>query len=337
VRDYRSLILSICTNQHMAISRLISFFAVFAIIFQSGGAEQVKKSSPGVVPLPDPLGVHNLFALGTNIYSGSTPEGEEGFAALKKMGVRTIISVDGAKPNVELAKKHGMRYVHLPNGYDGISTNLQLQLARAGETLPRPIYVHCHHGKHRGPTAAAVICMANDGWSSIQADQWLRTAGTATNYSGLYEVVKDFKKPSIASLSGLPSDFPEAAKVSGLVDSMVGIDERWENLKAVRAAGYLPPENHPDLKPANEAVILWEHYREAQRFPDTAEHGADLSARFKAAEDEVKEAERLLRLFAKDAKPDIRAQLDKSFDAIGKTCASCHKIYRDAPGIKSAR
>jgi len=131
-----------------------------------------------------------------------------------------------------------MRYVHLPHGYDGISTNLQLQLARAAETLPGPIYVHCHHGKHRGPAAAAIICMANNGWSSDQAETWLVAAGTATNYAGLYQVVRQFQKPTAAQLRSISSDFPETAKVSGLVDAMVDIDNRWDYLKAIRAAAY---------------------------------------------------------------------------------------------------
>jgi hypothetical protein len=301
------------------------------------GAEQIKKSAPGVKPLPDPPGVHNLFSIGTNVFSGSTPEGEEGFAALQKLGVKTIVSVDGAKPDVALAKKYGMRYVHLPHGYDGISTNLQLQLAKVGTELPGPLYVHCHHGKHRGPAAAAVVCMAKDAWTAEQAKSWLIAAGTSTNYQGLYDAVSSYENPSSEYLRSLPSDFPETAKVSGLIEAMVGVDERWENLKKVRTAGYLSPEDHPDIRPANEAVILWEHYREAQRLPDTVQLGTDLVARFKTAEDEAKEAERLLRLFANDQKPDVRAQLDKSFDAMQKTCASCHKAFRDVSGIKSSK
>lgn len=297
-------------------------------------AEPARKSSPGVQPLADPPGVHNLFVLGTNVYSGSTPEGEEGFAALEKLGVKTVISVDGAKPDVDVAKKHGLRYIHLPHGYDGISANLQLQFAKVGETLSGPIYVHCHHGKHRGPTAAAIVCMAKDGWSPEQATAWLSVAGTATNYAGLYDVVRNFKMPSATALRAICSDFPETARVSGLVEAMVGIDERWDNLKAVRAAGYLPSKDHPDLKPAQEMVILWEHYREAQRLPDAAHRGPDFLARLKKAEYEAKEAERLLRLYLPEAKPDLRAQLDKCFDAMANTCAGCHKSFRDVAGIK---
>lgn len=263
------------------------------------------------------------------MYSGSSPDTEQAFVGLVELGVKTVISVDGARPDVETARKHGLRYVHLPHGYDGINANLQLKLARAAESFPGAIYVHCHHGEHRGPVAAAVICMVQTGWSSEQAEAWLVAAGTATNYTGLYEVVRQFQKPTATQLAGISSDLPETEKVSGLVDAMVAIDERWDHLKAVRAAGYQTPEEHPDVKPANEAVILWEHYREAQRLPNAAHHGADFIKRLVAAEQEARKAERLLRSFAADAKPETRTHLDRIFEAIGKTCASCHKAYRD--------
>jgi hypothetical protein len=294
------------------------------------GADQAKMGSTGFKPLDDPPGVYNLYALGTNVFSGSTPEGDDGFAALAKLGVKTIISVDGAKPDAELAKKHGLRYVHLPHGYDGISTNLRLQLARASEVLPGPVYVHCHHGKHRGPTAAAVLCMVRDvSWTAAIAEEWLKAAGTSTNYTGLYAVVRGFQKPSAHDLKDVSSDFPETANVSGLIETMVGIDDKWEVLKAVRAAGYLAPKDHPDISPANEALILWQHYREAQRLPDAADHGPDFIERLKSSEAQGRDAERLLRLFAAKQTTDIRAQLDNAFDGISKNCASCHKKFRD--------
>jgi hypothetical protein len=313
------------------------FVGLISLAMGLFAAEPTKISSPGVTALPDPPGIHNLFALGTNVYSGSSPDTEQGFAALAKLGVKTIITVDGARPDIEMARKYGMRYVHLPHGYDGISTNVQLQIVKASETLPGPIYIHCHHGKHRGPTAAAVICLATEDWTPAQAEAWLVTAGTATNYAGLYESVRRFQKPTAEQLNRAPAEFPEVATVSGLIEAMVGIDERWEHLKAARAAGYQAPKHHPDLKPANEAVILWERYREAQRLSDAAHHGTNFVARLEAAEIEVKEAERLLRLFAAKPAPDIRAELDKSFDAVAKTCSSCHKTYRDAAGIKASK
>ncbi len=319
---------------------LLASLAVLTLGVPLPSAENLaarREASPeGVKPLAAP-GIHNLFALGTNVFSGSTPEGEASFAALAKLGVKTIISVDGAKPDVETARKHGLRYVHLPHGYDGISTNLQLQLAKAGRELPGPIYVHCHHGKHRGAVAAAFICLADQGWNKAQAEAFLVAAGTSTNYAGLYAVVREFQLPTSEQLRALSADFPETANVSGLVDAMVGVDEHWEHLKAVRAAGYLAPPSHPDIQPANEAVILWEHYREAQRLPETIQHGADMVERFKSAEAEAKEADRLLRLFGSGGNADIKVQLDKTFDAMAMSCSACHQAHRDPAGSKSKR
>lgn len=313
----------------------ISALCLAGVTIAGGNLEtRLATAPPGVKPLEAP-GIRNLFALGTNFFSGSTPEGAEGFVALAKLGVKTILSVDGAKPDVATARKHGLRYVHLPLGYDGISTNLQLQLAKAGRELLGPIYVHCHHGKHRGAVAAAVICMTDQGWSKAQAEAFLVTAGTSTNYAGLYAVVREFQKPTNEQLNALPADFPETAEVSGLVESMVQIDERWEHLKAVRAAGYLTPSSHPDIQPANEAVILWEHYREARRLPDVIALGSDVVDRFKSAEAEAREAERLLRLFGSGGNADIKVQLNQTFDALAKSCSACHQAHRDPVDIKS--
>ena len=59
--------------------------------------------------------------------------------------------------------------------------------------MPGPLFVHCHHGLHRGPTAAALICEGLRGWSPEQAEKWMTVAGTATNYSGLYRTVREFQ------------------------------------------------------------------------------------------------------------------------------------------------
>src|SRR5690349_16800920 len=80
-----------------------------------------------VIEIP---GVHNAFRATQRIYSGSQPEGDEAFAAIAKLGVKTILSVDGSKPDAATARKHGLRYVHLPIGYDGVPTNRIAELAK---------------------------------------------------------------------------------------------------------------------------------------------------------------------------------------------------------------
>ncbi len=78
---------------------------------------QNSATDPGPLEMP---GLHNVYRLTEQLLSGSSPEGEEGFRSLEKLGVKTILTVDGARPDVALAHKHGLRYVHLPIGYDGV-------------------------------------------------------------------------------------------------------------------------------------------------------------------------------------------------------------------------
>lgn len=291
--------------------------------------------SQGVTPPPevsrlgDVAGLRNVFLLGPGIFSGSSPITDEDFAALRRLGVKNIVSVDGVRPAVDLARKHGMLYVHLPHGYDGIKPELRLKLAKAAQILEPPIYVHCHHGKHRGPAAAAVMCMSSQGWNASRAKAFLEMAGTATNYAGLYEAVRTFAPPSERELGDTPSDFVEVAEVGGLVEAMVRVDAQWEKLKAARAAGYGTPADHPDIKPANEAAILRELYREARRLREVEEAGDALREKLKAAEEGAKEAERLLGVLAARPTPDLRAELDRVFDGVGRACSSCHKEHRD--------
>ena len=179
--------------------------------------------------------------------------------------------------------------------------------------------------------------MAQEGWPAEQALNWLAAAGTSTNYAGLYDSIRTFDPPTAAELKSVPVDFPEIAEISGLTESMVGIDERWEHLKAVRNAGYAAPPDHPDIDPANEAVILWELYREAQRLPESASQGHDFMEQLRQAEKGAREAERLLRLHANKPGPELRAELDDAFTAMGRACSACHQTYRNPARIKAGQ
>lgn len=274
-----------------------------------------------IAPL-EAASLHNVFRLTTNVFSGSSPESTADFEALRNLGVKTIISVDGAQPDVEAARRAGLRYVHLPHGYDGISTNTQARLAKAAVTLEGPIFVHCHHGKHRGPAAAAILCMTRENWSASEAEAWLHRAGTSTNYKGLFASVREFKKPTQSELAASSAGFPARAEVSSVAKSMVDVDRHFENLKLIRAAKFQTPAAHPDLNPANEAVILMEHFREAQRIL-TVKTKADLLQAFARAEEEARELEALFRTSTEPAR------LEKAFEAVGKSCARCHRAHRD--------
>src|SRR5688572_19279104 len=116
------------------VAALMVMFVCFACVIAGGvmlrrnGVDHAPPSAE-VPPLREPEslgadGIENLWKLpladGGVLYSGGQPDGDAGFASLEKLGVKTVISVDGARPEIDVAKSHGMRYVHLPIGYNDV-------------------------------------------------------------------------------------------------------------------------------------------------------------------------------------------------------------------------
>ena len=286
---------------------------------------KIAPSDPAKIEAP---GLHNVYRITDKLYSGSSPDGEDGFRSLQKLGVKTVISVDGARPDAATARKYGLRYVHIPFGYDGIPTQQVLRLAKAVRDLPGAVYVHCHHGKHRGPAAAAAIHLCLDEKCSIErALAEMRRAGTDLRYTGLYAVPKTLVRPSPKDLDRVSADFPEVAKVSDLAEFMVAIDARWENLKKIKSAGWQTPSDHPDLDPAHEALQLVEQFREASRSQIVRERPEEFRTWLKAAVDEVTGLERAFG--TRKSREVERPLADRAFVEVGASCVRCHAKYRD--------
>lgn len=298
---------------------------------QRGGVEsEPAAQSPASGPI-EAAGLHNVFRITDKLYSGSSPEGDVGFLSLRQLGVKTIISVDGTKPDVAAARKYGMRYVHLPIGYDGVPEEQARRLARAVRDLPGAVYLHCHHGKHRGPAAAAAVHVCLDEKCTAEvALAEMRRAGTDPRYLGLYAAPRQFRALSAEELDRVSADFPETAAVAALAEQMVAIDERWDRLKLVRAAGWKVPPTHPDVEPAHEALQLLEGYREAARAPRVKQRSEELHRWLGDAEAAARDLEKLLRA-GKDRGSVDEAAAETAFQRSAKACAQCHAKYRDVP------
>jgi protein tyrosine phosphatase (PTP) superfamily phosphohydrolase (DUF442 family) len=299
---------------------------LFLLATAAGCGQPAATTRPATEAVEAP-GLHNVYRITDKLLSGSSPDDESGFASLQQLGVKTIISVDGMRPNVELAHKYGMRYVHIPIGYDGVPREAGLRLARAVRDLQGLVYLHCHHGKHRGPAAAAVVHLCLDECCPVeQALAELKRAGTDPRYVGLYAAARYLTRPSASDLDALPAEFPEVAEVAALAQLMVQVDERWEHLKQVRSAGWQKPPSHPDIDPPHEAALLGEHYREAARLPDVEMRPNEMSQWLTEAEQGARELEDRLRRGTVNA-----TAAEEAFQAAAGACSRCHARYRDVP------
>ena len=274
-----------------------------------------KESWPRGLERPD---LNNLLRVSKSIYSGSEPRGDKSFSQLRRMGIKTVVSVDGARPSVVPARRHGLRYIHIPIGYDGIGKEAGWAIARLVREADGPFYFHCQHGRHRGPAAAAIACIAAEEADSVKARQVLEIAGTSKAYGGLWRDVERY------SLPGPDVELPElveVAEVSSVASAMAFLDRSFENLQTCRDAGWITPRDHPDLVPSKEALIVREGFHEAGRALDgNAE--VELRSWLTDAEETSRTIERLL------GTQDLRA-VDREFEGLSRSCRRCHSKYRN--------
>jgi hypothetical protein len=305
----------------------------------SHGGARAPAGSPIALPATtaakpvDLPGLHNLVAFHDGYISGSVPEGDAGFDSLKAMGVKTIISVDGAAPEVARAEARGMKYIHLPIGYSGFDNERKMQLIRATRDAMSagPVYIHCHHGKHRSAGAAATVA-ASLGWATPEAGvARMKVSGTSASYKGLYARASDAEPVAAAEIDAVSGDFPSVWKTTNFVKAMVEVDEIFDHLRDIERAGWKPPSDHPDLVPVAEAGRLADHFRVMGTTERVMSAPADFKRWIVQSERDAKAIEDLLLATAGKAEiaKEDAAKLSASFKLIAQSCKDCHVKYRD--------
>ncbi len=262
--------------------------------------------------LPNAIRVHRT------LISGGQPNGAAGFAKLVKLGVRTAISVDGTPPDVAKARAHGIQYVHLPLGYDGIPEQRVFELAKAVSELPGPIYIHCHHGKHRSPAAAAALSIAAGLISREGAVELLKMAGTNADYAGLFRSVTRARRINRATLASTQVEFRESVPPPPIVDVMNQLEVSLGRLKQLQSNGWLPQESLPGRTRSREALQLRELFAELARDPDQ-QHRDVAFERF------LTESEAL----AEQLRTGLPSAADAAITQLRSRCTDCHRRFRD--------
>jgi len=288
-------------------------------------AEQaLQTSAPGEITYDEegfPHGLHYFRRWSPRIAQGGGPEDEEAFANLARLGYRTVLSVDGARPKVELAQKYGLSYIHVPIHYDGITPDEALRIVKAVESSDGPVYIHCHHGRHRGPAAAQIARIAIDGVDNAGAVEDLRVSGCSPDYAGLYRAVESFQAPTPEALAGV-GPLPSAVVPSGLRALMAEIDERWDFVKESQAAAWAVPPKYPDIDPPHEVGMIENWLRET----------IDLEQRGQARDpflQHARESQAAAIALETMLEAGDREGADAAYKRLAASCKACHAQYRD--------
>jgi len=269
-------------------------------------------------PPHDPPGLHHFRQAAAGVFLGSEPKGEAAFASLQKLGITTIVSVDSAAPDLALAKKFGLRYIHIPFGYDGIPEDAARSLSRVARDIHSPVYVHCQHGKHRGPAAAAIVCLAAGSIQREDAVRLMTRAGTSKDYDGLWRDVRKFQPP-LAS-EPLP-ELVEVANVESVASAMAKLDRNFYNIKRSAKAGWRPPPDHPDLSPPAEALLVQEGLHECTRNLNES-HNEEFHVW-------LKDSEKLAMELYTAVKADDQVLAGRLLTSLDQSCMRCHAKYRN--------
>lgn len=271
--------------------------------------------------------LENLCFPHARISSGSEPGSDRDFAYLQSIGVSVIVSVDGAVPMVDTAARRGIRYLHIPIGYDGIPEDSALLLAHVYQELAGKIYVHCHHGRHRGPAAAAFMLSSAGELDRQKALEFLIAAGTSQNYSGLYLAIENSAVIGRERLKDMSLPRP-VVDPGDMALQMASTDRLWDRLKEVKNRQWLQDVQHPDLAPAHQALLLEEALVEFHRLkapdhltPDKNEHFAQLAS-------EAVEAARRLRTLLSEFSPVDTEKADGALSGIQQSCTNWHRNFR---------
>lgn len=303
--------LSVCFIGTVAGSSLI------ADEIQKDQPQRFSSASPNQHTSGQPL--HNLIKISSRFYSGAEPDSEAAFNDLKQLGIKTIISVDGLRPNLKAAKDHGIEYYHIPFGYDSIPEKAQQQLTRVAREIEGPIYVHCHHGRHRGPAAMAIICQAAQKFDTKEAVQFMQQAGTSAQYKGLWKSVREFTPPD--KQVTLPK-LKHVSEVNFLVDNMAQMDRLSDLISSE-----LKQQNALSTKSLQEnALLLHELMFETNRqLKQTQPEKQDLIKFFKSAQESTISFQNSLK---KDHNFNNGA-VQQAWQTLKQDCRNCHKKHRN--------
>jgi hypothetical protein len=280
--------------------------------------------SPAVLPgaVVELSGLENVALLAPGIISGGEPVGHEGYASLRGLGVRTVVSVDAVPPPADLARSMGIRVVHLPIGYDGVPSDVAVAMAKVLAEAEGPVYVHCHHGKHRGPAALVAGAVCAGIVDHAEADAFMTLTGTSKSYAGLWSDVASTEALDPLELAAAEVDLPERADVGGYAGAMSLVSRANDRVKLVIDNGWAIPDDHPDLAPGSDLGLIYDLLRSLREDPDALAYGAEHK---RMLEDSIAAAQAAERAHESG---DLDAAA-AAFKGLAASCKACHVVYRD--------
>lgn len=129
------------------------------------------------VPVAGRGGLPNLHKVADGLYRGAQPE-KEGFAALKEMGVKTVVNLRSVHSDRTECADAGLEYVKITTqAWEGEDDEVVDFLRVVTDPGRMPVFVHCEHGADRTGVMCAAYRIAVQGWSREEAVREMTDGG----------------------------------------------------------------------------------------------------------------------------------------------------------------
>ena len=129
------------------------------------GLSAVATQPVGATPKDIP-GVKNFARVSPILCRGAQPS-SEGFAELKKLGIRTIVNFRSTHSDRDRLKGLGLRYVHVSSVANEVEEKEMVAFLKVLEDpANHPVFVHCRRGADRTGCAVATYRVVAEGWTA---------------------------------------------------------------------------------------------------------------------------------------------------------------------------
>lgn len=123
-------------------------------------------------------GLSNVGRVNQSVFRGALP-GNEGYATLKRMGIRTVINLCLTESEKENVERRGMRSIEIPMEMTtkGLKEKVDRVVALMADPANQPVFIHCRHGQDRTGIVVAAFRMKMENWSLADAEAEMKSFG----------------------------------------------------------------------------------------------------------------------------------------------------------------
>lgn len=145
---------------------IAALFAVAALVVSAAAQE------PQPQQVFSEIKIKNFGRMDERFFRGAEPKKEQDFAALKSLGIRTVIDLQAEPEPTERGRVEGlgMRYVHIPMVEKTYPTEEAVAafLKAVDDPETGKFFLHCAGGRHRTGALGAVYRFTKYGWDYEQ-------------------------------------------------------------------------------------------------------------------------------------------------------------------------